>query len=324
MIKAQVLDTELITHMNSLHTDEMSVFVMAEGLFRGALFHGTRFVNQMRSQFNLGILETMVLAQGSIGAALMIPTMKGKEHLQFRYDTNGPAAGFSVEADSTGYVRGHLLQDSIPLDAPLETWDLAPFFGPGTLTVSRQNSQARESQRGSVEIKHKNIAKDLSWYFLQSEQINTAFNISVQFDQKGRVTGAGGMFLQTMPSVGGRRSKQIPDVFFEKKNGVYLPSEQLMDKVEHAFSACPSLGKWYSEQGNNDDIIFGLFREFEPTIALVRSIVFDCPCSKEKYIDYIRNLDSAELTDIKKEGPDPLEIICHNCGSVYHIPLGDI
>ncbi len=324
MIKAEILDTDLISHMHSLHTDEMSVFVMADGLFRGALFHGTRFVNQMRAQFNLGILETMVLAQGCIGAALMIPTMKGKEQLQFRYDTNGPAAGFSVEADSTGFIRGHLFQDHIPVDSPLDNWDLAPFFGPGTVTVSRLNTNSREPHVGSVEIKHKNIAQDLSWYFLQSEQIKTAFNISVKFDAKGNVTGAGGMFLQALPSVGGRRSRQMNESFFEHKNGVFLPSDLLISKVEHAFSSCPSLGQWYAEKGNNDDIIFGLFREFQPTIALVRSISFNCPCSKERYIEYISRLSEEELKDIRSNGPDPLEVICHNCGSKYTIPVGEI
>ncbi len=322
MIKKEILDSELVSHLNALHPDEMTVFVMADGLFRGALFHGTRFVNQMRAQFNLGILETMLLAQGCIAAALMIPTMKGKEQLQFRYDTNGPAAGFSVEADSTGFVRGHLLQDNIPVDTPLESWDLSPFFGPGTLTLTRLSEHAKEPHRGTVEIKYKNIAKDLSWFFLQSEQINTAFNISVQFDLKARVIGAGGLFLQSLPSIGGKRNKKVSDAFFEQKNGVYVPSDLLIDKVEHAFSSSPSLGQWYSEKGNNDDIIFGLFREFKPTLALVRPIMFSCPCTKEKFIQYIKNLGKSELDDIKKTGPDPLEIICHNCGSKYTIPLG--
>lgn len=324
MIKAEILNTDSISHMNSLHPDEMSVFVMADGLFRGALFHGTRFVNQMRAQFNLGILETMILAQGCIGAALMIPTMKGKEQLQFRYDTNGPAAGFSVEADSTGYVRGHLLQDQIPVSAPLDSWDLTPFFGPGTLTISRLSTNSKEPQRGTVEIKHKNIAQDLAWYFLQSEQTKTAFNISVKFDEKGNVVGAGGMYMQALPSVGGRRSKQIDDSFFENKNGVFLPSGHLIDKVEHAFTSCPSLGQWYDEKGNNDDIIFGLFREFVPTVALIRTISFNCPCSKDKYTSYIKNLPADELQDIKTNGPDPLEVVCHNCGSKYSISLGEL
>ena len=137
MIKAKIEDTELLAHLDSIHKDEMTIFVMADNAFRGAFLNGTRLVNQMRANHNLGILETMILGQAMLCGALLIPTMKGREHLTFRYDVNGPAAGFSVEADSTGYVRGYLLQNKIPIDKPLESWDLAPFLGDGTLTISR-------------------------------------------------------------------------------------------------------------------------------------------------------------------------------------------
>ena len=104
MIKAQIEDKELLEHLASIEKDEMAVFVMADGRIRGALFHGTNFVNQMRAQHKTGILETMVLGQASLCAALMMPTMKGQEHISWRYECDGPAKGFAVEADSTGYV----------------------------------------------------------------------------------------------------------------------------------------------------------------------------------------------------------------------------
>lgn len=319
MIRKNFNDPELQAHIDGLHKDEMAVFVMADGLFRGALFHGTRFVNQMRAQHNLGILETMVLGQASLCGALMIPTMKGREHLTFRYDTNGPAAGFSVEADSTGYVRGYLLQNPIPISSPLENWDLAPFFGPGTLSVSRFPEGAKEPQTGTVEIQHKNIAKDLTWYFQQSEQIHSAFNTSIKFDTKGRVIGAGGLFLQSMPTFGGTKAQGSEEA--QKASGV---EEELILRAEAAFNAAPSFGDWFSEKGDLEDIIFGLFREFNPSIALLRDIRFDCPCSKEHYLQAIRGMNPSELKDIKENGPDPLEIICHNCGSVYHLPTAEI
>ena len=31
-----------------------------------------------------------------------------------------------------------------------------------------------------------------------------------------------------------------------------------------------------------------------------------------------------QIEDIKKNGPDPLEIICRNCGSIYKIPVEKI
>src|SRR5574344_1599678 len=186
MITAEITDSDLVAKINSIEKDGMTMFVMADGQFRGAFYNGTRMVNQMRANHHLGILETLVLGQAELCAALLIPTMKGREHLTFRYDTNGPAAGFSVEADSTGYVRGYLLQNPIPISTPLDSWDLAPFLGPGTLSVSRFPEGAKEPQTGTVEIQHKNIAKDLTWYFQQSEQIHSAFNTSIKFDKKGR------------------------------------------------------------------------------------------------------------------------------------------
>lgn len=352
MIRAEIKDKELLEHLSSIEKDGMSIFVMADGRIRGALFHGSRFVNDMRAQHKLGILETMVLGQACLCGALMIPTMKGREHLLFKYDTNGPAAGFSVEADSTGTVRGFLLQNPIPLEKPLESWDLSPFFGPGTVTVSRMKEGNKQPQTGTTEIMFRNIAQDLTWYFQQSEQIQTAFNTSILMDREGRVTGAGGLFLQVMPEVGGKRSEKLVDVAAEKRkagrargaadannaqNGESSAGEssadnaqngatddELLERVEAAFRAAPPLGQWFSEKGDREDIIYGLFREFSPSVVLNRDILFDCPCSQEVFRRHIRNLGAAELADIKKNGPDPLEIVCHNCGSVYHIPVSEL
>ncbi|OJF77512.1 MAG: molecular chaperone Hsp33 [Treponema sp. CETP13] len=312
MIKAQITDKELLAHLETLYKDEMEIFIMADGLYRGAFFHGTRFVNQMRAQYNLGILETMILGQASLCGALLIPTMKGREHLNFRYDCNGPAAGFSVDADSMGWVRAHLLQNPIPIDTPLENWDLAPFFGPGTVTISRYPEGAKAAQVGTTEIKYKNIAKDLTWYFMQSEQTPTAFNTSIQFDKQGRVIGAGGLFLQKMPNIGGKKH------FSDEE------ADDLTKRVEAALYAAPSFGDWFSQKGDLEDIIFGLFREFKPLKALTRKIEWNCPCTKEKFINSVKNLNQKELEDIKKNGPDPLEIICHNCGSRYSISVSEL
>lgn len=320
MIYAPIEDTALQQHLDKLEKDELHIFTADGGLFRGGLFHGTRFVNRIRAQHRLGILETLVLGQAGLCAALMIQTMKGRETLQLRYETDGPATGFSVEADSRGFVRGYLLQNPIPIDAPLESWDLAPFFGNGTLSVTRfpeaDHAAGREPQRSIVEIKYRNIAKDLAWYFQQSEQLYTAFNTSIRFDSIGRVVGAGGFFIQRMPAAGGtRRGRQSKT---EEK------IEDAVTNMERAFTACPPLGDWFAEGGNCEDIIFGLLREFNPQAVAARNITFDCPCSKEYYLEAMRKLPQAELENLKETADDPLEIVCRNCSSVYTIPLAEL
>lgn len=296
MITKQI-DSQLSSYINGLHKDGMSVFVMADGMFRGAFFHGTRFVNQMRSQHNLGILETMVLGQASLCSALTIPTLKGQGKSVFRYDTRGPAAGFVAEADSHGTVRAYLLQNPIPIDKPLDSWDLSPFFGVGTVSVTRFLEGNTEPVTGTVEIMYKNIAKDLAWYYAKSEQIHTAFNTSIKFDANGRVIGAGGLFLQAMPGA----------------------DDETILRAENAFNASPSFGEWFSEGGDRDDIIYGLFREFNPAVVLERDISFYCNCSKQGFERHLLNLSKEELLDIVNTDVNvPVEIFCHHCGSVYH------
>jgi len=302
MISVPITDPILIERFNTMHPDGMTIFLLGDGALRGAFFHGTRFVNQMRAQHSLGLLETMVLGQASLCGALLIPTMKGRDRVIFRYDTNGPAAGFSVEANSEGYVRGFLLQDPIPVEKAPESWDLAPYFGDGNVTLIRFPEGARESVTGSVEIKYRNIARDLTEYFLVSEQTRTAFNSGIQFDREGRVAGAGALFLQTMPGAD-------PDI---------------VEAAERAFAAAPSLGQWFAEGGSREDIIFGLFRGMKPVVALEREIRYDCPCSRERFLAHLRSLGRKELDEMATNGPDPLEVVCHNCGSVYRYPVAEV
>ena len=320
MIKAQINDDELNAHLARLPKDEMVVFVMADGRARGALFHGTRFVNQMRAQHNLGILETMVLGQASLCGAMLLPTMKGKEHLVWRYQVDGPAQGFSVEADSTGYVRSYLFTEHIPVDKPLESWDLSPFLGTGTLTMSTLHEGDKTPYVSSIPVDSRNIAQDLTYYFKQSDQIQTAFNTGIQMDKKGRVVGAGGLFLQVMPKTGGtKKNGSVTNSATDKKD-----DEDLIARMELAFRTAPSLGTWFNEGQSLEDLVYGLFREFRPSIALHRNVRYDCPCNREYYLDYLRRLPAKELEDIRRNGPDPLEIVCRNCGSVYKIPVSQI
>lgn len=302
MIIAPINDPVLTTQFETMHADGMTVFILGDGALRGAFFHGTRFVNQMRVQHCLGLLETMVLGQASLCGALLIPTMKGRDRVIFRYDTNGPAAGFSVEADSVGTVRSFLLQDPIPVEKSPENWALSPYFGDGTVSLIRFPEGYTEPVTGTIAIKHRNIAQDLAEYFLVSEQTKSAFNTSIQFDREGRVIGAGALFLQTMPGA----------------------DPGVVEAAEHAFEAAPSLGQWFAEGGDREDIIYGLFRSCKPLAVLDRDILYSCPCSRERFAEHLQRLDESELRDMARNGPDPIEVICHNCGSVYHFPLTEI
>ena len=44
------------------------------------------------------------------------------------------------------------------------------------------SQDAKQPFTGQVELRYGNIAQDLAHYYLTSEQIHTAFNLSIRFD----------------------------------------------------------------------------------------------------------------------------------------------
>jgi molecular chaperone Hsp33 len=277
------------------YKDKLHHFLMADGNIRGALVHGTHLVKEMREYHQLGILETLILGHGYLAASLMTATFKGIERVVIKIDCSGPVGGVSLEANGYGEVRGYLKNKHIPLDKPLESFDMSPFLGNGLLTVIRYFPDAKAPYEGRVHLQNGSIARDLAFYYSTSEQTPTVFNLSVIFDKEGNVTGAGGLFLQAMP---GAEDKQITQL------------ESIVEQL-------PSIGEYFAANGEAEDFIRRQFKDLSPRIIGQRRIEFFCRCHKENFGRILGNLELDSLEDLAKNGPFPLETRCHYCNSTY-------
>jgi molecular chaperone Hsp33 len=200
-----------------------------------------------------------------------------------------------VESNVHGEVRGYLRNDTIEIDEPLESFDTAPFLGGGFLSVTRFPQGAYAPYTGQVELEYHSIAKDLANYFLRSEQTPTAFNLSVQFDEEGRATGAGGLLVQAMPSA----------------------TDDTRVELEEIIRDLPSLGRRFASGDTTANLVHSHFGDFSPEIVGSRSVEFSCPCSRERFARFLVALGPDELDDIERNGPIPLRTTCWNCGSTY-------
>jgi molecular chaperone Hsp33 len=275
--------------------DRMYNFLLAGGAIRGVILNGTRMVNEMRANHELGILETLVLGRGYLGAGLMSADLKGFDRIRMNIDCSGPIKGMVVEANAFGEVRGYLKNIPIPIEKPMEDFNLSPFFGSGILSVTRYLQDAKQPFTGQVFLKYGNIAQDLAYYFLTSEQIPAAFNISIKFDRNGRVTGAGGLFLQAMPEV----------------------DEQTVADLERRVAGLPSLGVVFGDEIDPEEVVQENFGIHSPKILANRRIEFMCHCNRERLRNLITLLPIDELKDIAENGPFPLEIRCEYCSTAY-------
>ncbi len=275
--------------------DRIATFLLADGAVRGAILNATRMVNEMRTNHELGILETLVLGRAYLGIGLMAAGLKGDDRIAMQINCSGPIKGLSVEANAFGEVRGYLKQVPIPIEAPVEDFDLSRFFGAGILSVTKYLKSAKQPFTGQVELRHGNIAQDLTHYYLTSEQIPTAFNLSIKFDREGEVSGAGGLFLQAMPSA----------------------AERLTAEMEARVLNFPSLGDVFAGEQTPAGVALEAFVDYLPRVLSDRRAEFMCHCSRERLQRLLMLLPIQDLKDLHDNGPFPVQMRCHNCNTPY-------
>ena len=302
MIKKKRFGETLKDQLLASARDRLYNFLLADGTIRGAIVHGTRMVNEMRANHELGILETLALGHAYLGATLMAASLKGRDRLSLQIDCSGPIRGLLVEANAYGEVRGYLKNVPIPVHKPLESFNLSPFFGAGFLSVTKYLEDAKQPFVGKVMLQYGTIAKDLAHYFLTSEQIHTAFNLSIKFDREGTVTGAGGLFLQVMPDAG----------------------EQTVEDLEHMMWKLPSIGEAFAEQTDPQALLREVFQQLSPRFIGNHRVEFMCHCSKAQTRNLLTLLPVDELKDLRDNGPFPVELRCHHCNTRYLFSREDI
>jgi molecular chaperone Hsp33 len=282
--------------------DRLHNFLLADGAVRGAILNGTRMVNEMRTNHELGILETLVLGRAYLGAALMAAGLKGHDRLALRIDCTGPIRGLVVEANAFGEVRGYLKHVPIPMEKPMTDFNLSPFFGAGIISATRFLEDAKQPFTGQVELRYGNIAQDLAHYYLVSEQVPTALNLSIKFDRQGEVTGAGGLFLQAMPHA----------------------EDRLAADLERRVTALPSIGEAFSGETSARELVREAFAPYAPKFLAARRVEFMCHCNRERLQSVLAMLPIDDLKDMLDNGPFPVEMHCHNCNTAYAFSRDEI
>jgi molecular chaperone Hsp33 len=135
MIRQDLGDPILASRLASLPPDGLLRFTLLGGTIRGALVSGTTMVAALRANHGLGILETLALGQAYLTAALASVTLKDGGKLVSAGGLHRRAQGLLGRSCLGRPGARFLFNDSIVLDRPLDSFDLAPFIGKGTLSA---------------------------------------------------------------------------------------------------------------------------------------------------------------------------------------------
>ena len=179
-------------------TDRWIKCVSTHGNIRGVAIQATHLVQSISELHQLSEIGAKGLGESIIGGLLISSFCKGGERINLNVRGSGHYQQALVDAYPNGTVRAYLSERPSEEILKGKKQDSGPW-GSGLISVLRtKDGESKQPYIGTVPMITGHLAKDLSFYWVQSEQIPSAVGLVTQV-QNGRVVSAGGFLVQAMP-----------------------------------------------------------------------------------------------------------------------------
>jgi molecular chaperone Hsp33 len=238
-------------------------------------------------------VATAALGNGLAAAALMGSLLKVQQRTAIKVEGNGPLQKMIVESDSYGRLRGYVANPEWGVPPPIGADEVAGALGRvGLLTVVKDTG-IKNLYEGVVPLQTGELDKDLMYYLMQSEQVLSLLELGAEIDAGGRLTAAGGFFLQAMP---GQDTAVL---------------EQLVERTEDL----PPIAGMLAAGVTPAAVLADIFGATPYELLETRSLSFHCSCSRERSLQALRLLDHDDLLTLIAEGEAIID--CHFCHERY-------
>ena len=253
---------------------------------------GTRLVAEAARRHDTSPTATVALGRTLLGALLLASGGKSGESVQIQFRGDGPLRSVVALADDAGRARGYVLYPRAHPPRVNGQLDVHNAIGAGVLTVVRQRPN-QPPYTGVVQILYGTIARDLTHYLAESEQIASAVALGVQESEAGGVAAAAGYFVHALPGASDADTRRA-----EHNVRATHPSE-LVAAGADARTLCERLldGLGHREQ-------------FEMEVS------FRCTCDADRVAAAVRLLGEDEIARAAQSG-EALEVRCEFCAESY-------
>lgn len=241
---------------------------------------------------------------------IMGSTLKGKDVLTLRTDTDGLLNNMVVTATADGGVKGYLSNPSA--DVPLRDdgkSNVGALVGRGTMKIIK-DMELKEPYVGISTVDTGEIAQDLAYYFYNSEQTPTVIALGVKLKDANTVACAGGYMLQLLPDA----EDEFITALENKIQAIRPMTELMMGGMD-----LERILKLLYEDMNSEDNE-KLVESYE--ILEEKEVSYKCDCNKDKFYKGLITLGKEELNKIFAE-EEKIEAECHFCGKRYEFKKED-
>ena len=255
----------------------------------------TETVETARKNHNTSPVATAALGRLLTGGAMMGVMMKGeKDILTLQIHAGGPLNGITVTADSMGRVKGYVGNPNVCIPANAKgKLDVAGAVGVGFMNVIKDMG-LKEPYVGQVALQTSEIAEDLTYYFVTSEQVPSAVGLGVLMNKDNTVRQAGGFIVQLMP----------------------FAEESVIARLEENVQKITSVTSLLEEGHTPESLLERVLEGFDVEINDTVPTEFYCNCSKERVEKALISIGRKDLNELIQEGKD-VEMNCHFCNTNY-------
>lgn len=254
----------------------------------------TGLVHKTSQLHGTSCTASAALGRALTGGLLMGALLKRQQRIALKFEGNGPLKKIIVEADNEGTVRGFVAVPEADVPSKDGKLDVSGLLGnEGTLTVAKDLG-LKEPYRGIVRLHTGEIAEDIAYYFLESEQIPSAVGLGVFVELDGKVSAAGGFLIQTIPPV----------------------EEGLVDRIIKNIQEIPFVTQMIREGKTPEEMLARIFSDIPYHVLGNQELSFRCTCSKERVERALIALGGDELQKFIAE-EEETDVTCEYCRTNY-------
>lgn len=241
------------------------------------------------------------LLMGTVLIAVGNGDEREEESIQVQMRGDGPLGSVVAISDWQGRVRGTVSEPGAQVRLKDGTPDVARAIGLGALTVVRHRPSWREPYTGTVPLVSGEVARDLTLYLAESEQIPSAMGLGVATDAKESAVVGAGFLVQMLPGA----------------------QPEAIDIVEANVEGLPRLSDLVLTGTDANDLVDRLLAGLGSRERHTQAPIFHCPCTRDRALRTLQLLGEKDLNEIVVSRITQ-EVRCHFCGRAYEFEADDV
>ena len=282
-------------------TDYIVRATAADGQIRAFAAYTKDVVEEARRRHNTSPTATVALGQLLTAGTTMGAMMKNDTDiltLQIRCD--GPLGGLTVTADNQGNVKGYAVHPDVDVPVKNGQINVADALDLGVLNVIKDMG-LKEPYVGQTILETSEIAKDLTYYYMNSEQVPSSVGLGVLMNKDNTVKCAGGFIIQLMP----------------------FAEDATIDKLEENLKNVTSVTELLDHGCTPEGLLEALLGNLGIEVLDTLPTQFHCNCSKERVEKAVASVGREDLQAMIDDGED-IEVKCDFCNSTYKYTVDEL